>query len=439
MSSSTINWNKRRWVVLVAGLIICFLHGTNSCWSIYVGGMQANDFAYFSGQTGDISLTSIQLGFTIAGLAFVIWAFIAGVLKNRVGVKPLMVGASIIAACAMFLASFWVTTTWQLTITWGIVMACGLTTLYSLVQTVPIAFFPERRGLIAGLMMAVNPLGVIVFSPIDQWIIGTWGIRTLFAIMGVLFLLCFGLASLFMAEPPEGWVPDGYVAPQGVATTNEGIVSKTTSETVRDVRFWLMVFTLLAFILANLMFTAQGRAMALEFGGLDPVEGAGAAALAVSAINVIGLIGRFLCGALSDKLGRERTAMILAIVAAVMALLIGFVVRNSLIGFIVVAGLLVLCAGAAGGLFNAMNLDYFGPKYATKNYSLLNIAMSVGAFAGPMLSSMIYDATGSFTTALVVVAVLLAVAAVSSFILLSMKKARQKAASAEAASAVAAA
>lgn len=130
------------------------------------------------------------------------------------------------------------------------------------------------------------------------------------------------------------------------------------------------------------------------------------AALLVSVMGGLNILGRVALGAVADRVGRVR---IFQLSLAAMTLSVGLwpLARgpSGLTAFVAVYGFF---AGAFISLFFAMTADYFGVERLPGIAGLLNTAAALGTLLGPSLTGAIFDATGSYTSAILVAAVAVA-------------------------------
>jgi MFS family permease len=117
------------------------------------------------------------------------------------------------------------------------------------------------------------------------------------------------------------------------------------------------------------------------------------AALAVSAIAIANTVGRIVCGTAADKLGQTRTvfyAQILSVVAFV-----GCGLSHSAAGFILFCMMAIFLYGGIGTLLPPLGGEIFGSHYMSENFTILYLVFPFGGISGPVISSLLVEATDS--------------------------------------------
>ena len=126
-------------------------------------------------------------------------------------------------------------------------------------------------------------------------------------------------------------------------------------------------------------------------------------------------LGRFLGGAISDKIGRASLMRIVFAVQAINMALFGLYGSVPLLALgVVVAG---FCYGGTFSVFPAATADAYGLKNFGANYGLVFTAWGAGGVLGPLAAGAIFDATKSYQNAYLVALGLLAAAFAISFTL----------------------
>src|SRR5262249_2578351 len=269
-------------------------------------------------------------------------------------------------------------------------------------------WFPDRRGLAAGLTAAGFGMGsALTILPI-QAIIKGHGYETAFLYFGIgqgliVFLLSFGLTS-----PRKGEVPE---AAKVMQTRRE----YTWQEMAKTPAFWIMYAMFVMMAAGGLMATAQLAPIAKDFKTADvPVSLLGltlpALTFALSIDRVLNGLTRPFFGWVSDQIGRENTMFIAFLIEGIGIYCLLLVANHPLL-FVILSGVVFFAWGEIYSLFPATCTDLYGRKYATTNYGMLYTAKGTASLLVP-LANVLTSATGSWNAVFIVAALLNIAAAV---------------------------
>lgn len=209
------------------------------------------------------TLSAVQLAFTLFILAETWLVPVEGYLIDSLGprrvvsVGGLLVGAGWIGSgFAESLAGLYF---------WYTVGGIGAGAVYGASIGTALKWFPDRRGLAAGLAAGAYGFGTaLTILPIQQ-MIDTSGYRSAFIVWGILQgAVVIGVAQL-MRQPRPGWKPSGWV-PVTASAVVQSRVSKTPLQMVRTPTFWLMYLMMTMVAFGGLMVTAQLRPIAAQYG-----------------------------------------------------------------------------------------------------------------------------------------------------------------------------
>jgi OFA family oxalate/formate antiporter-like MFS transporter len=269
-------------------------------------------------------------------------------------------------------------------------------------------WFPDRRGLAAGLTAAGYGAGsALTVIPIANMIASN-GYQATFAFFGVLQGVCVIVLAFLMVIPRPDELPP---------------VSAVVAQTTRDYRpldilrtpiFWLMYAMMTMIGVGGLMATGQLAPMAKDL-GVDKSNlvflGLSVAVVpfALSLDRILNGVTRPFWGWVSDHIGREPT-MTLAFGLEAIAITILIMTWTDPLLFAVCSGLAFFGYGEIYSLFPAMSADMFGRKFATTNYGLLYTSKGLAALLIPV-GNVVQQTTGSWTPVFVVAIVLDVIAA----------------------------
>ena len=254
-------------------------------------------------------------------------------------------------------------------------------------------WFPDRRGLAAGLTAAGFGAGsALTIVPIAG-VIGSRGYETAFLWFGLAQGLGVMVLSLALRAPGPGDVPQ---VPPSMRVL-QGVRDFTPMETVRSPIFWLMYAMFVAVATGGLMAVAQLAPIANDFGVAKvPVSLLGitlpALTFALSIDRVLNGVTRPFFGWVSDQIGREVT-MFVAFLLEGFGILLLLRYGADPLSFVILSGLVFFAWGEIYSLFPATCADVFGRRFATTNYGMLYTAKGTAALLVP-LSSLLSDARG---------------------------------------------
>jgi OFA family oxalate/formate antiporter-like MFS transporter len=383
--SGTTSWLDNRWLQLTAGIVaMVVIANLQYGWTLFVEPLRVT-----FGWRED----AIQVGFTLFVLAETWLVPIEGYLVDRYGPRRLVgLGALLVGAAWVVNA---VVTTLPMLYAAQTVGGIGVGIVYGASIGNALKWFPDRRGLAAGLTAAGFGAGsALTVVPLAN-LIKNSGYATAFLcfgiVQGVLVLVC----ALLMRVPRE----------HRKVRVHQTMIHHarrdfTCREMVRAPVFWLMYVMFTMVSMGGLMAIAQLAPMARDYRVADvEVTVLGGTYLvlhlAMMLDRVVNGLARPFFGWVSDRLGREHTMFVaFGLEGAAILLLINLAHQPML--FVVLSGLTFFAWGEIYSLFPALCGDLFGSKYATTNYGLLYTAKGTAALLVP-LGNTLHGLTGGWT------------------------------------------
>ncbi len=323
-------------------------------------------------------------------------SFPTGVLRDRYGPRALTVVGGVLAglglvalsAGPLVLAVFG----------FGVVGSFGVGMVYSNCINVGSKWFPDKRGLAAGLIAGAFSWGSI---PFVIWIRTTADEGTypsiLVAMAAIVTAIIVG-SGLVMRDPRPGWKPTIPAAAAGRMKARPSSRQFAVREALRTWQFWV---TYVAFVLisgAGLMTIAKIVGFASATGHAALVGTTAAVGLAVT-----NGFGRPVLGKLADRLGYEIT-MTGSFTLCGLFLLV-MIAGESPFVFVFAALAALFFWGPLFSLFPAISGYYYGADHAAAIYGVLYSAKMVGGLWGGWASAVILERYG-YETAFVIGAVM---------------------------------
>jgi OFA family oxalate/formate antiporter-like MFS transporter len=282
-------------------------------------------------------------------------------------------------------------------------------------------WFPDRRGLAAGLTAAGFGAGsALTIIPIQSMIKGS-GFEATFFWFGLGQGVIVFLIAWFLRVPKAGEVPAS-------AHVKQSARNYTPVEMLKTPIFYVMYIMFVLVCAGGLMATAQLAPIAKDFKVADvPVSILGltlpALTFALSIDRVLNGLTRPFFGWVSDHIGRENTMFIaFALEAVGIWALSAF--GHDPVAFVILSGLVFFAWGEIYSLFPSTCTDVYGSQYATTNAGLLYTAKGTASLLVPFAN--VLSAGGNWHTVFVVAAIMNAIAAIMALAVLKPLRAADR-------------
>jgi OFA family oxalate/formate antiporter-like MFS transporter len=315
-----------------------------------------------------------------------------GYLAERFGPRRLLVAGGVLAGLA------WVINAYapSLAVLYAAQVLSGIGSgiVYSISMGSALKWFPDRRGLAAGLTAAAFGAGSAATVLPVSLTIKHHGFETAFIWFGLAQGIVVVLAGLIMRFPGPREVPT-VAQPRTLQSSRD----YTPREMLRTPGFWLLYLMMTMGAVPGLLMLGQIAPMARQFQVADvPVSLFGITLLALPFAmmvdRVMGGLTRPVFGWVSDRIGREP-AIFLAFALEGSALFLLIQNASNPVMFVLMSGLAFFGWGAIFSLFPAVSGDMFGRRFATTNYALLYTAKGAATLLIAVCNR-VHAATGSW-------------------------------------------
>jgi MFS family permease len=294
---------------------------------------------------------------------------------------------------------------WQLYLTLGALAGGGVNCLAYTGQSLYLTnWFVRRRGLALSIAFSGVGIGAITILPWQGWIIQTAGWRSACVWLGILVLVLLGPLNLLLKRRPEdvGQTPDGMLS--GGTSTDRAInivdhawaaVEWTLGRALRTARFWWIAAGYFCGLFSWYAVQVHQTKYLVEI-GFAPSE----AAWALGLVSLVAIPGQIGFGHLSDRIGREWVWMIgnVGFVICYVALVL---LRDAPTAPLLFA--MVLAQGTLGysltSVMGAIPAEIFEGRHYGSIFGTVMVAAILGGAAGPWVTGVLYDATGSYSIA----------------------------------------
>jgi MFS family permease len=391
---------RRGWQIVLASLFI-FGCGLAALPFYTIGVFTPHLVHEFGWSVGQImtAMMITTVSVTVGGPA-------AGLLCDRYGTRPVVLISLVLFGLSYMSLATLGNSLLRFYLTFATISLLGAGTLPITFTRTINRWFDRRRGLALGLAMMGTGLFGILCKPLLAWVIGDWGWRTGFAVLGALPLaLALPIAFVLFREP------GGEPAVAEKTAVAEELAGMTWAEAVRSWRFWLMATILLpiSFALAGTVPNLEG---VLTDRGLTP-------ATILSLTPLVGfasITGRLIGGWLLDRFWAPAVAFVLLSLPCLSFVILGGGHLDHTSGALAIL-LLGFALGIEYDVVAYITARYFGLKAYSSIYSVFYVCFSIGAGFGPMVFGMVRDRAHDFAPALQLATVLLPLSA-AAFLLL---------------------
>ncbi|PQH13258.1 OFA family MFS transporter [Raoultella ornithinolytica] len=343
------------------------------------------------------------LFFVFLGCAAALW----GSWLEKVGPRLVSLVATL-CWCGGLLLSALAIYSHQLWLLWlgaGVIGGIGLGLGYISPVSTLLRWFPDKRGMAAGMAIMGFGGGALVGAPLANWLMnffagpqgnGVW--QSILALAGIysLFMLC---GTFGYRLPPMGWHPSGEKAQK--VMRNHSTIQVHVSVAWRTPQFWLLWLVLWLNVTAGIGILGMASPMLQEiFAGKllsqdlswNELSGEQLKRIATMAAGFTGLLslfnilGRFFWASVSDLCGRKTT---FALIFLLGALLYGTLPLTNHGGYVAlfVCALCVIISMYGGGFATipAYLADVFGSQMIGAIHGRLLTAWSAAGISGPVL------------------------------------------------------
>jgi MFS family permease len=362
-----------------------------------------------------VTAGAFSFGFVVSGAI----SPLIGRLMDRGGPRAVMELGVVLMAGGMLLAPL-TSEPWHLYVTIGVMVGAGSVCLgYSGQSLFLPNWFIRKRGFAIGIAFAGVGIGSVTLLPWVQHLIEHTGWRTACTAMGLLILVVLAPINLFLRKRPEdlGLQPDGDAAPSASsAKPVSNIVDPVWADTdwtlrraLSTARFWWIALGYFCGLYIWYAVQVHQTKFLLDIGFSPSV-----AVWALGVVSLLGIPGQILLGHVSDRVGREWVwAAGCAGFAICFAALIALRYQPSFVLIYV----MVFAQGALGygltSIMGAVVLEIFQGKQYGSIFGTIMLAALAGGAAGPWMTGLLYDVTGSYTFAFAIAIVVSALSALA--------------------------
>jgi MFS family permease len=349
-----------------------------------------------------VTAGAFSFGFLISAML----SPVLGRLMDRRGPRVVMELGVFVMAGGLMLATL-ASEPWHIYATLGVMVGAGSVCLGFTGQALLLpAWFVRRRGLAMSIAFSGVGVASMIMMPILQTVIEHSGWRMACWGMGLLVLVVLAPLNLLIRGRPSdiGLAADGSTSGCSPAVGSRGsnvidanwvAVDWTLRRALGTVRFWWLAAGYFCALFAWYAVQVHQTKYLVDI-GFSPRD----AAWALGAVSLAGVPGQIALGHLSDRVGREVVWAIgnvgFAATYGALLLLAGNPSPVLLYVMIVAQGLL---GYGLTSVLGAIPAEIFEGRHYGTIFGTLMLSAIAGGAAGPWLTGLLYDQTGTYSGA----------------------------------------
>src|SRR5215469_5406459 len=340
------------------------------------------------------SREQISSGFGVAAVTLGIVSPSLGRWLDRFGPRRVILPCVVVFSGAIASLAFLPPQLWRFYLTCFVLGAVGNGAAHLAYSRSISTWFQRRLGIALAFVMVGAGLGAMILPLAAQWIISRSGWRAAYGSLGFLaFSLGFPLSWRYVRERPQ-------IRHDATPGTLSGL---SWQEGLRSYAFWIIVLVL--FVNSISMNGAITHLVALL---TDRGITAKTAALCASLLGGASLLGRIGVGWLLDRFFGARVAVAVNLIAAGGLLLLAH--ANTFLAGCLAAALIGIGVGGEADITPYLLTRYFGLRGFSTLYGITWTFYAAAGAIGPVILGRSFDATGSYTSLLVILSIALAIA-----------------------------
>lgn len=379
------------WIILAAACVLSIISRADSAsFAVLIDPLVEK----FDWKRGDIGLA-----YSLAFLCSMPAMLVFGWLGDRCGARTLMIGASLMISAGTVLLGM-IQELWHLYVLYGVfVGALGNAAFMVLLPVLITRWFDRKMGLALGFYWAALGAGPVIFAPLFRWMIETRGWEAAFLVIGLAFGVILLVFSWLIRTSPAEMGLSAYgaedAAKEKLASGAAGAAVSLRSILARK-PVWLLTGCHHFGCAGHAVILAHGVSMATHH-GIPGLQAAGV----LSTIAGVSIFSRFTFSLLTERFG-GRTILSLAIFGQSLSILM-LLFATEAWHFYVFAVIFGICYGGEMVGFPIINRQMFGAKAPLSSiFSFEMIGASTGMALGGWLGGVLFDHSGSYTSAILV-------------------------------------
>ena len=383
---------KKRWIYIINGFIVLLCMGCSYAWSIFVVPLEST-YGWARSET--------SLAFTLNIIFFSVGSIFAGIASRKMGFSTLLKISATMIGLGFFTSSF-ARQAWQIYLTYSFLCGTGIGIGYNCVVSSAPVWFPEKQGMVTGILLMGYALSTAILGPIINVLISSVGIDKTFMILAIVCAVGLFLGSLQLKIPTLHQLS---LLPKVDRHAGKKQRNYITSQMIKMPIFWL--YFLISAILASIGLGVVNHTSPMLIEELK--VSASHAALVISILSICNGGGRFIWGIIYDKIGLKKVLIALSTLMLASSVVLYFsLIIKSIMLFVISTCLLMFTFGGNATSIPTIIRELFGHRTFSLNYSVLCINSILSACV-PTIVGSIQVVTGNYQLSVIFLSAILVV------------------------------
>ncbi|MBQ4090439.1 MAG: MFS transporter [Clostridia bacterium] len=379
---------NNRWLRLIMATFALLLAGIIYAWSFFKA-----PIAQLYGWDG--RAPGLQLNYTLTLCFFCLGGLAASFIGKKASIRTRMfIGAGLLCAGFVIVSLLTGNSPFLLYLSYGIMAGAGIGFVYNTIIGATTPWFPDKKGTASGIMMLGFGFSSLVLGNLAAKLFDVIGWENVFRLYGIGIGAVLAIIGCALRLPKDGEVPAAAAAAAGTGK------DYSPKEMLLRPSFWMVFAVIMLINSVGSVAIGQSKDVIMGIDG----SATALAGLAASLVSVMNGAGRFVWGALFDKIGMRRTQYVLCVVfvAAAAGMWLGVVAGSTVLAFIGIclAGMTYSYSPTATTTFT---MGFYGKKHFQLNFALMMLTLIPGSFASTIVGGMSLTGSFAFLTVLAVI------------------------------------
>lgn len=383
--------DRKRWLVMAAGILANVCMGAGYAFSVFKADLIS---------TLNCTPQQVTLAYSLSFAFLPVGMLIGGLISRRSSPRMAVVIGGVVFGMGVLSAGF-VRSVGMLYLTYGFMVSVGNGIIYATIIAVAVRWFPDRKGMASGAVVAALGAGTLIIARVGQSLVTGIGVQDALKLLGLTFVAVVLIASRLIIDPPNGYAPAGW-NPASTGNGTRGGNDVTWREMLTKPAFWVLFAVYVCGAAPGLLLISEAKEVAVNLTKLGEVAAASMVGVLGGVANATGRLG---WGAVSDRIGRLNALTAMLVVSGLAMLAMPHIALTSH-GLWIGYALIGLCYGGTLGTFPSVCADRFGSRNIEVNYALLFVAFGLAGILGPWFGAELKAVTGGYTGGFVFSAVL---------------------------------